>query len=192
MIRTLGLASALALASGSASAVLVQANQSGLTLIGTFGAGTYEFSATGIVSLTGGSDFLMAPTGIPAATVTAAGYGYFNPSGASFDALAGNAPGAVGTGALIGGLYATTLVAPASPSDYFLVGNGAVTSFAVPTSLYARVNDTYYDNNTGAYDVQVTAVPEPHEWAMMLAGLGVVGWIGRRRRASQPAAVAAA
>lgn len=30
----------------------------------------------------------------------------------------------------------------------------------------------------------VTAVPEPHTWALLLAGLGVVGWAARRRCAS--------
>jgi choice-of-anchor C domain-containing protein len=33
-------------------------------------------------------------------------------------------------------------------------------------------------------NVAVAAVPEPHEWAMMLAGLGMVGVIARRRRAA--------
>ena len=31
-------------------------------------------------------------------------------------------------------------------------------------------------------NVTVAAVPEPHEWAMMLAGLGLVGWAARRKR----------
>ena len=31
-------------------------------------------------------------------------------------------------------------------------------------------------------DSAVTPVPEPGEWAMMLAGLGIVGLIARRRR----------
>lgn len=35
----------------------------------------------------------------------------------------------------------------------------------------------------GSYEFAVTAVPEPHEWAMMLAGLGLVVWMARRRRA---------
>jgi hypothetical protein len=34
----------------------------------------------------------------------------------------------------------------------------------------------------GIDNVQVTPVPEPHEWAMMLAGLGVVAWAARRAR----------
>jgi hypothetical protein len=34
------------------------------------------------------------------------------------------------------------------------------------------------------YTVELNAapVPEPHEWAMMLAGLGIVGWAARRRQ----------
>lgn len=38
--------------------------------------------------------------------------------------------------------------------------------------------------SSGSYGgtVEVTAVPEPHEWAMMLAGLGIVGTIAARRR----------
>ena len=34
----------------------------------------------------------------------------------------------------------------------------------------------------------VTAVPEPSTYALMLAGLGLVGWMGRRRNATQAAA----
>ena len=40
--------------------------------------------------------------------------------------------------------------------------------------------------HTGDYSVQVTAVPEPETFAMLLAGLGIVGWASRRR-ASQAA-----
>jgi hypothetical protein len=43
---------------------------------------------------------------------------------------------------------------------------------------------------SGSYEFSVTAVPEPHEWAMMLAGLGLVVWMARRRR-SDVAPVAA-
>jgi hypothetical protein len=33
----------------------------------------------------------------------------------------------------------------------------------------------------GLDNVAVAEVPEPHEWAMMLAGLGLVGWAARRK-----------
>jgi len=40
-------------------------------------------------------------------------------------------------------------------------------------------------------NVAVTAVPEPHEWLMMLCGLGLVGWVARGRRgAGMPSAAA--
>jgi hypothetical protein len=40
-------------------------------------------------------------------------------------------------------------------------------------------------------NVNVALVPEPHEWAMMLAGLGLVGWAARRARPQgMPAAAA--
>jgi hypothetical protein len=34
----------------------------------------------------------------------------------------------------------------------------------------------------GLDNITVTPVPEPHEWAMMLAGLGLVGWVARRNK----------
>lgn len=44
----------------------------------------------------------------------------------------------------------------------------------------------FYSGNVGASgptldNISVTAVPEPGEWAMMLAGLGLIGVVGRRR-----------
>ncbi len=38
----------------------------------------------------------------------------------------------------------------------------------------------------GIDNVTIAAVPEPHEWAMMLAGLGLVGWVARRRGRAYP------
>jgi hypothetical protein len=36
--------------------------------------------------------------------------------------------------------------------------------------------------NTLAVNIELTsAVPEPETYAMMLAGLGLLGWVGRRR-----------
>ena len=34
----------------------------------------------------------------------------------------------------------------------------------------------------------VAAIPEPSTYALMLAGLGLVGWMGRKRKATEAAA----
>ena len=163
-----------------ASAATVLGNDSGLTDLGVFAPGAYNIAGTGIVSLIGavGTGFDMRPDGIPNSPVTYASYLYFNPSGST---IADGVPGNVGAGALIGGLYGTLTAAPASPADYFMIGYGTTQSLGVGGHIYARVNDTFHENNSGSFDVTVTPVPEPHEWAMMLAGLGLVGWVARRR-----------
>jgi len=62
---------------------------------------------------------------------------------------------------------------------------GYETTFTAPAASFTLA---LYNSQTAAYgndfavdNVQVAAVPEPHEWAMMLAGLGLVGWVARRR-----------
>jgi hypothetical protein len=47
-----------------------------------------------------------------------------------------------------------------------------------------------YSDITLQLSGNVAPVPEPHEWAMMLAGLGMVGVIARRRRANSEASLA--
>jgi len=55
-------------------------------------------------------------------------------------------------------------------------------------TLSLRDNTTAFTGNDFAVDaLSVTPVPEPHEWAMMAAGLGVVGVMTRRRRAARAA-----
>lgn len=44
-------------------------------------------------------------------------------------------------------------------------------------------------HSDGEYRVQVTAVPEPETFAMLLAGLGIVGWASRRRTSRAALAV---
>ena len=61
--------------------------------------------------------------------------------------------------------YATPFVAPSSSFTLRLLNSERA----------AMGNDFAVDN------LSVAAVPEPHEWAMMLAGLGLVGWAARRR-----------
>jgi hypothetical protein len=48
-----------------------------------------------------------------------------------------------------------------------------------------------YDNGLGQIQLNVAAVPEPAEWALLLPGLGLVGWMARRRRRGAAPAPAA-
>jgi hypothetical protein len=195
MMRKFVIGLSLATVSSLASAVAVFGETDGLTTIGTFAAGTYQITGSGIVSLAGIAGdgvFDMLPTGIPKTPVTLTGYGYFNPNGST---IADGNSGVVGAGALFGALYGTFNVNPTSPADYFLIGSSALQTLNTTQTLYARVNDMSgsFSNNSGFYEVTVAAIPEPHEWAMMLAGLGLVGLVARRRRdveGTAPAAIA--
>lgn len=56
-----------------------------------------------------------------------------------------------------------------------------------PNVLHVGFEDLFperdsYNNLT--FDVSLAPVPEPHEWAMMLSGLGLIGVIAQRRRKS--------
>lgn len=50
-------------------------------------------------------------------------------------------------------------------------------------SMYLTVNGVATGTNGGVYNgaISVTAVPEPETYAMMLAGLGALGFLARRR-----------
>lgn len=68
------------------------------------------------------------------------------------------------------------------------VGTGSATGLRVGINvLHTKGNDpadlsTYYDD-VGYVTNSVVAVPEAETWAMMLVGLGLVGFMGRRRMA---------
>lgn len=176
--------SALALVCAQASfASTVSPGGSGstgiLTDLGSFAAGTYQITATGIVDLVGNGSFRMTPDGLPETTVTSPNYPYFNPSGSY---LADGNYGAAGTNALIGALIGTLTSTPSSASDWFLIGSSKLLTLVTAGHIYASVNDTYHNNNTGAFNVSVTAVPEPGTYALLLAGLGLMGTITLRRR----------
>lgn len=53
---------------------------------------------------------------------------------------------------------------------------------------YLESQPVYQWNNlgqgTGDYQINVTSVPEPETYAMLLAGLGLVGWAVRRRQSA--------
>jgi hypothetical protein len=172
---------ALLAAAGLASATSVSSTGSGatgtLTDLGLFAAGTYQLTGSGVVDLVGDSSFLINPDGTPFAPVTTAGYGYFNPNGSY---LADGNYGAAGANAKIGALIGSFSATPASAADWFLIGASDTLTLSAAGHIYASVNDTYHDNDSGAFKVDVSAVPEPAPLMLILGGLAVFA-IQRRR-----------
>lgn len=67
------------------------------------------------------------------------------------------------------------------------LGGSVATSWAAGSTLYVRwndINDTGNDHGLAIDNVKfsVSAVPEPESYALLAAGLGVIGFVARRRR----------
>lgn len=77
------------------------------------------------------------------------------------------------------------LVGQIGGGDFFLVG----TSYSGQAASAGMLKLFYWDSgnadNIGSItaSVNVAAVPEPGTYALMVGGLGLVGWMARRRRA---------
>ena len=67
---------------------------------------------------------------------------------------------------------------------------GASTTFTLSSARTVGFYwlDDNWDDNQGGVSLNVALVPEPHEWAMMLAGMAVVWGVARRRRERDPVA----
>ena len=177
-IRSGVAAFALFAIAGAASAVTVPGGSATPTFIANLAAGTYQLVGTGIVDIAGDGLFRLRPDGKPETMVAEPTYGYFNPNGADNDH---GTFGPAGMGTNLGSLVGTYTATPTMTSDFFKIGNSTTLTLGTGKTLYALVNDNYFPNNTGAFDVTVSAVPEPAQAALLLAGLGVVGMVGRRR-----------
>ena len=72
------------------------------------------------------------------------------------------------------------------------LGSQGIASIADNTDYYLKVAGKVLQpvdfGSSYLLGVSITAVPEPSEWALMLSGLGLMGFVARRRRAAATAA----
>lgn len=88
-------------------------------------------------------------------------------------------PNAIRLGSLIG-----TFSTSPTRADWFLIGTGTTITSPGGT-LLVTVNEGYHQNNTGAFNLNVQAVPEPTSFAAL--ALGGFGLLRRRVRGSKKA-----
>lgn len=76
-----------------------------------------------------------------------------------------------------------------------LVGSGTTFSFddLAAGNYFLRISGNALKKTGGSYtgSIQVTAVPEPEMWAMMLIGMGLIGYQVRRKSKAGPVKIVA-
>lgn len=75
-----------------------------------------------------------------------------------------------------------SLVGQIGSGNYFVVGTNFSGTAATAGTLKLFYWDSNASDNSQFITANVTAVPEPETYALMLAGLGAVGFVARRRR----------
>jgi PEP-CTERM motif len=70
-----------------------------------------------------------------------------------------------------------------APNTFFFIGTN-FDGTALDSVLNLYFFDSFAPDNTGSIlaDINITAVPEPEIFALMLTGLGIVGFSGRNRK----------
>jgi hypothetical protein len=153
---------------------------------------TLDISATGTVNCcdtastgsTGPDGFATNPFGSGTSITNSTGSNVsgFSASGAfPLVATFGNASGAIGDVFKVGSSDLGVLV-PTGATEIF---------FGLPDASGFNGPSGYYGDNSGAFFVTISAVPEPGVWAMMIMGLGLMGSalrLGHKRGATALAA----
>lgn len=87
----------------------------------------------------------------------------------------------------IDGINAFSLVGRVGNGDYFQIGSNYAGTASSSGNLFLGFYDTDSYNNTGSVTatVMTAAVPEPETYAMLIAGLGALAFVARRKSNSQ-------
>jgi hypothetical protein len=97
---------------------------------------------------------------------------------------------AAGTGGGTGGGTGATLVSSGRSLQSGAIDVWTLTSNSLAAGdYYVQVNGSLVSNTSAAFGgaVMLAPVPEPETYGMMLAGLGVLGFLARRRKAANQA-----
>jgi hypothetical protein len=185
-------AAALMVISGAASAQSFSDNFNSMTSLPQW---TFTGVGTGLVNGAGADDFMRVTTSVPIVNpVSQAVFSFVATADTPYylvqfrhtnlsDANIRFQAGALDETVSIPGTFPTTaLTNPGGDLFSYYFGSPILTGTPVSLTITANLVAVSVDN------FSVTAVPEPSTYALMLAGLGVVGFAARRRRsaAQQP------
>ena len=105
-----------------------------------------------------------------------------NAAGIASDKIPAKLEGlAFGADVVLNGVLTHTLYV-ANDNDFIATAGG----LSNPNQWFVfGVTDAYLSSIGASYsEQQIAAIPEPQTWAMLLAGVGMVGWFGQRRRSA--------
>lgn len=94
----------------------------------------------------------------------------------------GSGAGGNATGRQRWGDYSQVSVDPTDPHQFYVIGEFAREYNNTAGGHPGGTGGSRWGTWIGVVDASVTAVPEPTTWALMLCGLGAVGFIADRRR----------